>query len=165
MNNIIFRKMKKTVLMALLMLLSVCGAQAQVQQGNIAVGAKVVYGSLTESFGFGGRFQYGLFDNVRLEGNFNCFAKHKHISCWDLNMNAEYLLGVWQDKVYLYPIAGMNVTFAELAGDDENHVGLNLGAGVEYEITEHIGVSAEYRHTIIKDVDQGVFGIGVNYKF
>ena len=44
-------------------------------------------------------------------------------------------------------------------------MGLNVGAGVEYELNEHFGVNLEYRHTIIRKVDQGVIGLGVNYKF
>ena len=42
---------------------------------------------------------------------------------------------------------------------------MNLGAGAEYRITENIGIALEYRHTILKDIDQGVFTIGANYKF
>ena len=48
---------------------------------------------------------------------------------------------------------------------EENHVGLNVGAGMEYEINDHFGVNLEYRHTIIRKVDQGVIGLGINYKF
>ena len=48
---------------------------------------------------------------------------------------------------------------------EENHVGLNLGAGIEYEVNEHFGVNLEYRHTIIRKVDQGVVSLGLNYKF
>ena len=54
---------------------------------------------------------------------------------------------------------------AKAGGIESNHVGLNLGAGLEYEISERWGVNLEYRHTIIRKVDQGVVGIGLNYKF
>ena len=99
---------------------------------------------------------------------------------WDANLNAHYLINVYQDKLYLYPIVGLN--FSSLSFDDKgflkeygvdpnfehkdiNRFGLNLGAGAEYRVTEKIGLSLEYRHTILKDIDQGVFSIGANYKF
>ena len=74
------------------------------------------------------------------------------------------------DQLYIYPLAGLNYTMVDYKGDldgkgEENHVGLNVGAGVEYEINEHFGVNLEYRHTIIRKVDQGVIGLGINYKF
>ena len=73
------------------------------------------------------------------------------------------------DMLYLYPIAGMTysmVSYKELGvKDEENHVGLNVGAGLEYEINDHFAATIEYRHTIMRKVDQGVFAIGLNYKF
>ena len=82
---------------------------------------------------------------------------------------ADYLVGLYKEKLYIYPLLGLNYTMATFEDDHEktekNHVGLNLGAGAEYEITEHIGVKFEYRHTIIRKVDQGIFTIGANYKF
>ena len=139
-------------------------------QGETAVGANLVYGSEIESLGLGARFQYGILDQLRAEVGFNGFFEHNHTSWWDVNLNAHYLVGLSNDKLYIYPLAGLNYTMVDFKGDlnpkgEENHVGLNLGAGVEYELTEHFGVNVEYRHTIIRKVDQGVFGLGINYKF
>ena len=157
--------MKKIFTLVCLMMLGMGVAQAQVHQGNTAVGANLVYGSEIESLGIGARFQYGILDQLRAEVGFNYFFEHNHMSWWDVNLNAHYLVGLWNDKLYIYPLAGLNYTMTKLAGDEENHVGLNLGAGLEYEFNEHWGANVEYRHTIIRKVDQGVIGFGVNYKF
>ena len=128
------------------------------------------YGSRIESMGIGARFQYGILDQLRTEVGFNYFFEHKHMSCWDVNINAHYLVGLANDRFYIYPLAGLNYTMIDYKGEhnekgEENHIGLNLGAGLEYELTEHFGVNLEYRHTIIRKVDQGVIGLGLNYKF
>ena len=101
---------------------------------------------------------------------FNYFFEKNHLSWWDVNINAHYLVGLWNEQLYIYPLAGLNYTMVDYKGDlnekgEENHIGLNLGAGIEYELNEHVGVNFEYRHTIIRKVDQGVFGLGINYKF
>ena len=160
----------KKVLVALCVALLALGASAQAYQGQTAIGANMVYGSYTESLGFGARFQYVPFDQIRGVAEFDYFSGHKGRNLCDININAEYLLPVKHDVLYLYPIAGFNYTMSshkdEFGGKTEsNHVGLNLGAGMEYEINDHFAASLEYRHTIIRKVDQGVFALGVNYKF
>jgi len=162
--------MKKILFLVCAMMLGLGVAQAQVHQGETAAGVNLVYGSEIENLGIGARFQYGVLDQLRAEVGFNYFFEKNHMSWWDVNINAHYLLGLWNEQLYIYPIAGLNYTMVDYKGEhnskgEENHIGLNLGAGIEYELNEHFGVNFEYRHTIIRKVDQGVFGLGLNYKF
>jgi len=162
--------MKKFLAIACALMLGMGIGQAQVSQGETAVGANLVYGSEIESLGLGARFQYGILDNLRAEVGFNGFFQHKHTSCWDVNLNAHYLVNLKNNQFYIYPLAGINYTMVDYKGDldgrgEENHIGLNVGAGLEYELSNNWGVNLEYRHTIVRKVDQGVIGIGLNYKF
>ena len=157
--------MKKIFTMICLLMLGIGAAQAQANQGQTAAGINLVYGSEIESLGLGAHFQYGIIDHLRGEVGFNYFFEHNHTTWWDVNINAHYLVNLRNEQLFIYPIAGLNYTMAKAGGVESNHVGLNLGAGVEYEFSEHIGAFFEYRHTIIRKVDQGVFGLGINYKF
>jgi outer membrane protein X len=163
--------MKKILALVCTMLLGMGFAQAQVHQGETAVGANLVYGTEIESLGLGARFQYGILDQLRAEVGFNGFFAHNHRTWWDVNINAHYLLGLWNNQLYFYPLAGLNYTMTKVSmpgvsSDEENHIGLNVGAGIEYEINEHFGANFEFRHTIIrKSLDQAIFGVGLNYKF
>ena len=168
--------MKKILTLICALVLGMGVSQAQVHEAQTAVGANLVYGTEIKSPGVGARFQYGVLDQLRTEVGFNYFFEHKHNSCWDVNINAHYLLNVWNQKVYIYPIVGINYTMMKygrhteehgtvVASDEDNHISFNVGLGAEYELTEHIGVNLEYRHTIIRSVDQGVIGAGINYKF
>ena len=161
--------MKKILTLVCALMLGMGIGQAQVHQGETAAGINLVYGSEIESLGIGARFQYGILDQLRAEIGFNGFFAHNHTSCFDVNLNAHYLVGLWNDQLFIYPLAGVNYTMMKFKengiSDEENHVGLNLGAGIEYELNEHFGVNFEYRHTIVRKVDQGVFGLGLNYKF
>jgi len=164
------RTMKKILTLICAFVLGMGAVHAQVHQGETAAGVNLVYGSEIESLGIGARFQYGVIDQLRAEVGFNYFFEHNHTTWWDVNVNAHYLLGLWNQQLYFYPLVGLNYTMTKVkppgvGSDEENHVGLNVGAGVEYELNEHFGVNLEYRHTIIRKVDQGVIGLGVNYKF
>ena len=162
--------MKKILTLICAFVLGMGAVHAQVHQGETAAGVNLVYGSEIESLGIGARFQYGVIDQLRAEVGFNYFFEHNHTTWWDVNVNAHYLLGLWNQQLYFYPLVGLNYTMTKVktpgvGSDEENHVGLNVGAGVEYELNEHFGVNLEYRHTIIRKVDQGVIGLGVNYMF
>lgn len=172
--------MKKIFAFVCVALLGTVAGFAQASKGDIAAGVNLIYGNEIENMGLGARFQYTIIDHVRAEVGFNYFIKKDFHSMWDANLNAHYLINVYQDKLYLYPIAGLcfaSVTFDETGavkkwGDevrdkykDTSRFGLNLGAGAQYSFTDHFAVTLEYRHTIMKDIDQGVFGIGANYKF
>ena len=177
--------MKKILALVCTVLLGVTAASAQVTQGEVAAGLNLNYGSEIENIGLGAKFQYTIIDHLRAEVGFNYFFKKNYESMWDANLNAHYLINVYQDKLYIYPIVGLNFSsmsfdekgfikkLKEIGGvvdpdfelKDINRFGLNLGAGAEYRVTEKIGLSLEYRHTILKDIDQGVFSIGANYKF
>ena len=162
--------MKKILTSVCALMLGMGLGQAQVHQGETAAGVNLLYGSEIESLGIGAKFQYGILDQLRAEVGFNYFFEHDHTTWWDVNLNAHYLLGLWNQQLYFYPLAGLNYTMTKVkvpgfGSDEENHVGLNVGAGVEYDFNEHFGAILEYRHTIIRKVDQGVIGIGLNYKF
>ena len=157
--------MKKIFMILCLAVLGMGAATAQVHKGDFAVGANLVWGSEIENFGLGAHVQYGIIDNLRAEAGFNGFFKNKEVNCWEINIDAHYLIGLYQQRLFVYPVVGLNYTMVSAGGVDNNHLGLNLGAGLEYEITEHWGAKFEYRHTIVKDVDQSVIALGANYKF
>lgn len=162
--------MKKLFALLAAAIISVGLAHAEApHKGDISAGVHINYGNLTESLGFGIRGQYTFFDNFRGELAVNYFTKHKGWKAWDINLNAQYLIGLWSDKLFIYPMAGLNYTMAthkdDYYNDEENHVGLNLGAGADYSITERVDIFLEYRHTIERKIDQGVFTLGATYRF
>ena len=81
--------MKKILTLVCALVLGMSIGQAQVRQGETAVGANVVYGSEIESLGIGARFQYGVLDQLRAEVSLNHFFEHKHTTWWDVNLNAD----------------------------------------------------------------------------
>ncbi|MBR5102679.1 MAG: porin family protein [Muribaculaceae bacterium] len=170
--------MKKLITMVVAALIGTAAAMSQATQGEFASGANLVYGFGVKSLGIGAKFQYTLIDHVRGEVAFNYFFKKDFVSMWDASINAHYLISVHQENFFLYPLAGF--TFAATSYDTKgaeskllpehidksySRVGLNLGAGAQYQFSEHIGFTLEYRYSIMKDIDQSVIGLGVNYKF
>ena len=159
------------------LLLLVCAAvmslSASAQAGDKALGAQLVFGSETNSLGFGVKGQYYFTDHIRGEGSFDYFLKNKGISMWDINANVHYLFDV-ADKFKVYPLAGLGYTNwsykyeyagAPVVEGSDGRLAVNLGGGVEYELTKNLNVNAEAKSQIISNYNQLVLGVGVAYKF
>jgi len=52
----------------------------------------------------------------------------------------------------------------DLSGN-KGKFGANLGAGAEFDLNSQWMINFEIKYQIISDFDQGVFNIGVAYKF
>ena len=147
---------------------------ASAQAGDKALGAQLVFGSETNSLGFGVKGQYYFTDHIRGEGSFDYFLKNKGISMWDINANVHYLFDV-ADKFKVYPLAGLGYTnwsykyeypgHSVIEGSD-GRLAINLGGGAEYELTKDLRVNAELKYQIVSNnYSQLVLGVGVAYKF
>ena len=159
------------------LLLLVCAAvmslSASAQAGDKAIGAQLVFGSETNSFGLGVKGQYYFTDQLRGEASVDYFFKNKGVSMWDINANVHYLFNV-ANKVKVYPLAGIGYTnwsykyeFPNLpvVEGSDGRLAVNLGGGAEYELTKNLSVNAELKYQIISNYSQLVLGVGVAYKF
>jgi len=165
------KKFFKVVIVAIAL---VGGFSAYAQKGEMAAGANVVVGSFTDSknsmdFGVGARFMYNVSDPIRLDGSFNYYFGAS--APLDFSVNAHYLINV-MPKLNVYPLVGLSIY---AFGDDDDWddddystetvaggLGLNLGGGAEYQITDKIWGNAEIKY----NVGMGfAASVGVAYKF
>ena len=157
----------------LLVCAAVMSLSASAQAGDKALGAQLVFGSETNSFGLGVKGQYYFTDQLRGEASVDYFFKNKGVSMWDINANVHYLFDV-ADKFKVYPLAGLGYTNwsykyeyagAPVVEGSDGRLAVNLGGGVEYELTKNLNVNAEAKYQIISNYNQLVLGVGVAYKF
>ena len=158
----------------LLVCATVMSLSASAQAGDKALGAQLVFGSETNSFGLGVKGQYYFTDQLRGEASVDYFFKNKGVSMWDINANVHYLFDV-ANKVKVYPLAGLGYTnwsykyeypgHSVIEGSD-GRLAINLGGGAEYELTKDLSVNAELKYQIVSNnYSQLVLGVGVAYKF
>ncbi len=169
-------------------ILTLCIAMSSVgafdQKAAIAVGANLSYGTELSSFGFGVKGQYGFTDEIRFEASFDHFTEHNNLKMWDLNLNAHYLFPV-EEKIKVYPLAGITYTNwivsttvptasidpntgaliegYEPTENSDTKLGVNLGAGVQYELTKQLNLTFEAKYQLVSDVNQTVFSAGITY--
>ena len=139
-------------------------ASAQIK-GDLTAGVHAVYGDKIETLGFGVDVQYCFTDQIRIDGGWTYWLKKNDVTTNALDANLHYLfnLGV-QDKLYAYPLAGLNYTKSSFQGHSDGEIGINLGGGVQYALQDNLDLRGEVKY-ILGDLKQVVIGAGVIYHF
>lgn len=151
--------MKKTILLTIptLLILTLSGltneAVAQTQEGDIKVGAGLVFGS---GVGFGDDLDNDL--GIRIDGSYMFTEKIRgaadftfyfpksegggKATVWELNFNGHYLF-INDESMNVYGLAGINVTGLKVEVDaggfgsfssSNSEFGLNIGGGAEFDV-------------------------------
>ena len=172
--------MRKLFLTAVIALLSI-GAYAQ--KGQTYLGGQLAYPTEIESLGIGVKGGYGITDAIRAQATFDYFLKKNNVSWWDLNLDVHYLFPLG-NNIKVYPLAGLTYLHASADGviqsfDEhtgkvvegskysysDGNLGVNLGGGFQYDLTNKLVLNAEVKFQIIKNTNQGVISAGLAYKF
>lgn len=160
------------------MCIALVSLNASAQKGEQNIGVHVLYGTDAKNIGLGAKYQYNVTDAVRLEAVGDYYLKKEGFSMFDINLNAHYLFPV-SDKVTLYPLVGINYTSwkqddyidlgdyesdGESNGDiSDSSIGLNIGGGVQYKLTNHIRIGAELKYQTITGYNSAIIGIGATF--
>ena len=151
-------------------------------EGDKWLGVNLNYGFSSEykNFGIGGKFQYEIKPNLRLEGAANYFFSRSvgedygDLRTWmlDANANVQYLIHL-TDRLNVYPILGPSLLFAKASDKDGGftdhftgsrvRLGVNIGAGIEYQLNDHLKANADFKYQYHKDFDRPVIAVGVSY--
>lgn len=156
--------MKKLFLIAALVVLSM-GAYAQ--QGSKSLVFKGGYQTESERFGIGAQGRYGLTDNIRIAPEAIFFFPKNHVTGLDINVDVHYVFNL-QDGLSLYPLAGLGMGNNRYSNNgfsvSSTDFGLNLGAGLDYSLSESSFLNAEFKYTL-SDGDHAFIAVGYGIKF
>lgn len=151
---------------------------------------------VSANIGIGAKYRYSISNKFRLDANFTYFFPSlteldeelfEKIKMWDVSVNIQYLLKI-KDKFTFYPLAGLGYIDVSCNSDynsngnsiqDANHdkdlidaggkshnIVFNVGAGLEYKISDHLNAGLELKYPVmVSHVDPVIFTLGVCYKF
>ena len=179
--------MKKVFLKSVVMgiiLAATMNVTAVAQKGEKAVGANLLYGSMTgySNLGLGAKFFYNVTDPIRLAGEFDYFLKKNYTSIWDVSVYGHYLFPA-AEKMKVFPSVGLGVVgtsvsvptiaipgMGEVGGGSlsSSNLAISLGGGLDYDLTSNLLFNAELRYKIITGNGSGSWlniAVGVAYKF
>lgn len=160
--------MKKSILSFIVFLMCLGFAKSQ------SIGLMLGYGSKIEQIGIGANAEFGLTDKLKIAPSFLYYFTEDHdfvkTNLWELNGNVNYYF-IDDNDLGVYGLGGLNYTHISAKADHMGYshsessgkIGLNLGAGLNYNITDRLSPYAELKF-VISDYDQLVAMIGMKYK-
>ncbi len=159
--------MKKIILTTGLFLGLTLAVNAQTKAG-IHFG----YGSEIDKMAVGANAEFGITDKISVAPDFTYYfmenTAYVKTSLWELNANAHYYF-LEQDKFKVFGLGGLNytratITFKNSDSVSNGDVGLNLGGGATYDLTDKIQAFSTLKFTV-GSTDQLALFIGARYKF
>ncbi len=166
-------KIFKTLALALALVAGINTASAD--EGTHGIGVTFGYGVGSHdmnNLGLGIRYNYMLSDNLRIEPSFMYYFDTDDFREKDLSLNLHYLFNMSDDKLHFYPIFGVTSIFGkeveklaegskkEFETDSFFRLGCNLGAGLQYDLTDDFSLVAEAKYKLVKKFDNVHFAVG-----
>ena len=146
-------------------------------QEDSRIGGFIAYGSEIKSVGFGVNAEFPIIENLTIAPSFIYYLpKDEEIvktTIFEINGNANYYF-MNEDSIGLYGLAGINYTSVKVKVEDiyglgyggasasDSKVGLNLGAGANFNLGKNWMPFAELKY-ILSDYDQLVLVAGVKF--
>jgi outer membrane protein X len=161
--------MKKGVLLTLVSLTFCAASYAQVR-----IGGFLGYGSEVEQLAIGANAEFFLNEKMAIAPSIAFYLPEESgpykLSVWELNGNFHYYF-VSEDMISVYGLGGLNFTSVHLnydgpgfGGDNsETEIGLNLGGGINFKVTDKIIPFGELKYAI-SDFDQVAIFFGVKFQ-
>lgn len=147
-----------------------------IAQEETKIGGFIAYGSEIESVGFGVNTEFPILENLTIAPSFIYYLPNDEefikTSLFEINGNANYY--VLNDGSFaFYGLAGINYSSVKVEVEDfgfgfggasssDGKIGLNLGAGTNFNIGKNWMPFAEIKY-VLSDYDQLVLLAGVKF--
>jgi outer membrane protein X len=163
--------MKKGVLLTLISLTFCAASYAQVR-----IGGFLGYGSEVEQLAIGANAEFFLNEKMAIAPSLAFYLPEENgpykLNVWELNGNFHYYF-VSEDMISVYGLGGLNFTsvhvkidgggFFDDVDDSETEIGLNIGGGINFKVTDKIIPFGELKYAI-SDFDQVAIFFGVKFQ-
>jgi len=180
----------KAVLGAVLLVGLATNGYSQSGLGFFGIGGKlglVDPENIDSVIGFGVFGDFGeIAENIRLEGNLDYWSKSYGSGDFDLSISdlaftgtVKYVFPTSNEAFRPFAAGGLGVHFVKGKGeykgsnpylevseysDTKTKIGIDLGGGVFYGISEKVDLLGELRYRLVSDVNQLTLQIGAMYK-
>lgn len=157
--------MKKVLLSIVLIVMSLA---TFAQTGSTAIMPKIGYQTEFERFLVGIEGRYFLTNNIRLAPSASVLFPKDHTLGFDVDINVHYVFPM-EGGFAFYPLVG-GAMLNNRWSDHGEHVswtdfGFNLGAGLQYDITDNGYLNFEFKYTIKEEKDPAYFMLGYGVRF
>jgi len=158
--------MKKSILLLLAVVLS-CNVFAQFDASKLRVGGGLVFASEVNNIGLTFNGVYTITEEIEGAFAISHIFENDYVSSTIFDFDGHYIFHQQDSKLNFYGIAGLAVTSWKsdipYLGDYSNsELGLNIGVGANYKLSDNLNLAPEARFTI---EDNSYFRIGASIQY
>lgn len=156
--------MKKNIILILALVLSANVFAQQFDQSNLRAGAGLVFATEIGNIGISFNGTYAFTEEWEGSLSFTHIFEKDYVRYNILDFDAHYVFYQHDDNLNIYGLAGLGFTFWKVTippmdfgygmstpemTDNGTELGLNLGVGANYKLTENLNLAPELRYTIM----------------
>ncbi|MCU4164316.1 outer membrane beta-barrel protein [Carboxylicivirga caseinilyticus] len=166
--------MKRNLLILFTLLFSTGLFAQSIDGSKLRVGAGLVYATDINNVGVAINGVYSFTNQWEGAAGFTHVFKKNYVSYNIVDFDAHYVFHELSEKFNIYGLAGLGLTFWKIEGIDimgytipdqtGSEVGVNLGVGGNYAITENLNLAPEVRFTVM-DGSFARLGATLQYRF
>lgn len=139
------------------------------QTGSKAILPKIGYQTEYKRVLFGIEGRYFLTNNIRLAPDVQVLFPKDRVTGLDVNINVHYVIPL-EAGFSFYPLVGGAMLNNRWNPKEVNAVswtdfGLNIGAGIQYDLTTEGYLNFEFKYTFKEDKDPAYFMLGYGIRF
>lgn len=157
--------MKRLFLIAALAIFSL---SSFAQKGSTDLLPKIGYQTEHKRFLMGVEGRYSITDEIRLAPDIAVLFPNDHLTGLDVNVNVHYVISLAEGFSF-YPFVGgamLNNRYSNHGNTNSfTDFGLNLGAGVSYDIVAFGYLDFQFKYTIVDGKDPAYFMLGYGIRF
>lgn len=141
---------------------------------NTFIGVTSGYSTCNESGTFGAWMAYDVSKAFRLGVGIDYVFRSQRTDAFLINLDFNFPLQITSgSKIDIYPIAGLAYTswsYHPVEGSSDvstrkNKIGVNLGAGAGYRVTENMKLKLDVKYCLVKHYDTTLISLGIGYAF
>lgn len=140
----------KKIFVTLMLCIMTIAASAQIKSVDVKA-------DLRGDFGLGAGITMGIVDKIDFAPRFNYYFAGHGANLFTIDADFHYNIPV-AESFKVYPAVGL----VYLHATGFNKVGVNLGAGAQYSITDNLGAFIEAKYQWVDGWDDTYFSLGVN---
>lgn len=147
---------------------------ARAQGGSTFIGVASGYNTSNESGTFGAWMAYDVTKAFRVGVGIDYVFRSQRTDAFLINFDFNFPLQITSgSKIDIYPIAGLAYTswsYHPLKNSNDvstrkNKIGVNLGAGAGYRVTENMKLKLDVKYCLVKHYDTTLISLGIGYAF
>lgn len=165
----------KSRILGILIIIALFSPVMAVAGDRVTVGVRGGFTTTHDAPVAGLFLQYRFSGHFRLAADVDYYFKHNGVDAFAFNIDAHAPFTIVPGKLTVYPLVGASLTswnlpVADTESDDDsssrrNRVGINVGGGVEYRLTENTKIGFEAKYSAVRHYDGGIFSLSLGYCF